>query len=129
MLFLLTDQEGRALLIAETGTKDEADRFGRNHLPEYRDSIEIDFRSDTQAAEFWGVRTVKLVQMVLNPDQPAECRGSSVKMSFTWVRGPALPEDVVADDLLTPDNLRDLTLDHIARLSDFMCKLEIVKRT
>ena len=33
---------------------------------------------------------------------------------WSVVRGE-LPEEVVADDLLTPEDYRDLTLDHIAR--------------
>ena len=128
MLFLLTDEAGRALLIAESHSKDEADQFGRSHLPEYWDSIEIDARTYTQAAEFWGVRTVRLVQMVLNPDQSAKRHPPSVKMSFIWVRGPELPEDVIADDVLTAEDHRDLTLDHITRTADFVCQLQIIKR-
>jgi hypothetical protein len=42
-----------------------------------------------------------------------------------WVRGPQLPDEVVADDLLTPDDHRALTLDHIDRTSDLVGKIEI----
>jgi hypothetical protein len=50
-------------------------------------------------------------------------------MTHLWVRGPELPEDVVADDLLTPEDHRDLTLDHIERTSDCVGRLEIRMRT
>jgi hypothetical protein len=46
-----------------------------------------------------------------------------------WVRGPKLPEDVENDGLLTPEDLRDLTLDHIACTSHFIGHIEISKRT
>jgi hypothetical protein len=128
MLFLLTDEEGRALLIAESRSKDEADRFGRSHLPEYWDSIEIDDSTYRQGAESWGVRTVRLVEVVPSTDQPAKPHLPSAKICLSWVWGPELPEDVVADNLLTTEDHRDLTLDHIARTSDFVGRLKIVKR-
>ena len=129
MLFLLNDQDGRALLIAESGSKAEADAFGRNHLPEFcGDSVEIDPVSYTDAVEFWGVRTVRLVHMVLNPQHTNQSRPPSGKISFTWVRGPELPQDVVEDNLLTAEDHRDLTLDHIARTSEFIGQIRIVKK-
>jgi hypothetical protein len=45
------------------------------------------------------------------------------------VRGPLLPEDVVDDDLLTPEDHRELTLDHIHRTSDCVGRLEIQMRS
>ena len=130
MLFLLTDEEGRALLIAESGSKAEADAFGRNHLPEFcGDSLEIDPETYTDAVEFWGVRTVRLVDMVLNPDyKNKQRRPPSGNISFTWVRGPELPQDVVEDDLLTAEDHRDLTLDHIGRTSELIGHIRIVKK-
>jgi hypothetical protein len=129
MLFLLTDEQGRALLIAESGSRDEADRFGRNHLPEYRDSIEIDYGTYSRAPELWRVRTVRLVQVVLNPDLRTEHHLPAAMMSVTWVRGPELPEDIVAGGALTTEDLCELTRDHIARTSAFVVQLQIVKRT
>lgn len=129
MLFLLTDEQGRALLIADTASKAEADRFGRNHLPQFcGESVEIDPDTYTDAVEFWGVRTVRLVQMAVDPNQKKERRPPSAKISFTWVRGPELPQDVLGDDLLTVEDHRDLTLDHMARTSDFIAQIRIVKK-
>jgi hypothetical protein len=131
MLFLLTDDAGHALLIAESGSKAEADTFGRNHLPEFcGESVELDPRSYTEAVEFWGVRTVRLAQMVMNlsPKPSREKRPPAGKISFIWVRGPELPQDVVEEDLLTAEDHRDLTLDHITRTSDVIAQIRIVKR-
>jgi hypothetical protein len=130
MLFLLTDEEGRALLIAESGSKAEADAFGRNHLPEFcGESLEIDPETYTEAVEFWDVRTVRLVDMVVNPDHRNERRYPLAgNISFTWVRGPELPQDVIEDDLLTAEDHRDLTRDHIARTSDLIGRIRIVKK-
>ena len=44
------------------------------------------------------------------------------------VYGLDLPEDVEADDMLTPEDRRDLALDHIARTSDVIWHLEIRKQ-
>lgn len=129
MLFLLTDEEGRALLIAESGSKAEADMFGRSHVPEFcGDSLEIDPDSYTDAVEFWGVRTVRLVHMLLNPSQHKDRRMPSGTISFTWVRGLELPEDVVDDDLLTAEDHRHLAVDHITRTSDLIGQIRIVKK-
>lgn len=46
-----------------------------------------------------------------------------------WVRGPQLPDEVVDDDLLTPDDHRDLTLDHIERTSELIGRIEIRMRS
>jgi hypothetical protein len=134
LLFLLTDHQGRALLITQTGCKAEADAFGRNHLPSFRESIEIDRASHAQAQEFWQVRTVRLMKVQLNAEGRTKTssavsepkRGASMKQ--IWVRGPKLPEEVESDGLLTPEDHRDLTLDHIARTSDVVVRIEITKR-
>ena len=131
MLFLLKDDQGRALLIAETGDKAEADTFGRNHLPEFcGDSIEIDSASRADAQEFLGVRTVRLVRVVLDPGVRSR-KGITPGATVThlWVRGPRLPDDVESDDLLTAEDRRDLTLDHIARTSTLVGHVEILKWT
>ena len=45
-----------------------------------------------------------------------------------WVRGPQLPEEVIADDMLTPEDHQALTLDHIERTSSLIGKIEIRMR-
>jgi hypothetical protein len=44
-----------------------------------------------------------------------------------WVRGPQLPDDVDQDGLLTAEDHRDLTLEHISRTSDVVARIEILK--
>jgi hypothetical protein len=44
-----------------------------------------------------------------------------------WVRGPQLPDDVEQDGLLTAEDHRDLTLEHISRTSDVVARIEILK--
>ena len=44
-----------------------------------------------------------------------------------WVRGPQLPDDVEKDGLLTAEDHRDLTLEHISRTSDMVARIEILK--
>lgn len=128
MLFLLTDDTGQALLIAESGSKAEADAFGRNHLPEFSgEAVEIDPETYEQAMESWGIRTVRLLHMQLSPSLRQQKRPDATA-SFIWVQGPELPQDVVEDDLLTPEDHRDLTLDHIARTSEFIGQIRIVRR-
>jgi hypothetical protein len=46
-----------------------------------------------------------------------------------WVRGPQLPEEVVTDDVLTPDDHQALTLDHIERTSDVIAHIHIRMRS
>jgi hypothetical protein len=107
-------------------SKPEADAFGRNHLPEFcGDSVEIEMDSRTDAEEFWGVRTVRVVNLELNPTAPQP--EPTLTASQIWVRGPELPEDVEADGLLTPEDRRDLTLDHIARTCDVVVQMQIRK--
>lgn len=126
MLFLLTDDRGRALLMAETTSKVEADTFGRNHLPEFSESIEVDEISEADVEEFWAVRRVKLVNQLLDPNARPR-KAPTTTMSQIWVVGPELPDDVEAAGLLTAEDRRDLTLDHIARTSEIVIKFEIVK--
>ena len=135
MLFLLKDNEGRALIMAQTPSQAEADRFGRNHLPEFcGESIEIDLASRVEAEEFWGVRTVRLVSVRLDPHASVDRRrltripqAPTATVKNIWVRGLELPEDVQNDGLLTPEDHRDLALDHIARTSDLVAQVEIFK--
>jgi hypothetical protein len=44
-----------------------------------------------------------------------------------WVRGPQLPGDIEEDGLLTAEDHRDLTLEHISRTSDVVARIEILK--
>src|SRR3954453_12835106 len=54
---------------------------------------------------------------------------STLKFAFalqrTWVRGPEVPADLLGEDFLTPEDHRDITLDHIERTSDIISKVEI----
>lgn len=60
---------------------------------------------------------------------PENDRPSALKFAFamqrTWVRGPEVPADLLGEDLLTPEDHRDITLDHIERTSDIISKVEI----
>lgn len=133
LLFLLKDGQGRTLLMAQAGSKTEADEWGRNHLPDFcGESIEIDMSARAEIEEQWGVRTVRLVRTLLDRDLRLEAgqrirRTPAVTFTTIWVKGPELPEEVVSDNLLTPEDHRDLTLDHIARTSDVVAHLEICK--
>lgn len=132
MLFLLKNDQGRALLIAQSGSKDQADRFGRTYLPDFcGESIEIEAASREGAEEFWGVRTVKLVHVLLDPARRARRAKADPKPAALhttlWVRGPQLPEEVEEARLLTPEDRRDLTLDHMARTSTAIVQLQITK--
>ena len=133
LLFLLKDERGRGLLIAEAASKNQANAFGCSHLPEFcGDAVEIDASSRVQAEEFWGVRTVRVVNLQLTPKPRAKTAVAvadrTQAFKTVWVRGPELPEEVVEADLLTPEDYRDLTLDHIARECAIVVKVEIFKR-
>jgi hypothetical protein len=133
LLFLLKDGQGRGLLIAQADSKAEAEAFGRTHLPEFcGESMEIDMERRAEAEDFWGVRTVRVAQVLPDREKPAarpKVRRPGPTITFTqiWVRGPQLPQDVVEADLLTAEDHRDLTLDHIARTSDVVAHVEICK--
>jgi hypothetical protein len=127
--------------MAQAANKAEADTFGRNHLPHFCESIEVDIRSRADAEEFWGVTTVRLVRVVLDPEArapkkpalldwktqttPVTEKGATVK--HVWVRGPQLPEEVETGGALTPEDHRDLTVDHITRTSEIMAQVQILK--
>jgi hypothetical protein len=132
LLFLLKDNQGRPLLMTLASSKIEADEFGRSHLPEFcGDSVEIDQDSQAEAEQFWGVRTVRVARMELDSNARARFATAVEEQSLTatriWVRGPELPEEVVADDLLTPEDYRDLTIDHIARTCEVVVQVQIRK--
>jgi hypothetical protein len=133
LLFLLKDANGRGLLIAQARSKAEADEFGRNNLPEFcGESMEIDMERRAAAEDFWGVRTVRVVHVLLDTGKrvrkpKARPYVPAVTSTHICVRGPQLPQDIVEDDLLTPEDHRDLTLDHIARTSDIIAHVEICK--
>jgi hypothetical protein len=132
LLFLLKDNQGRPLLMTLASSKAEADEFGRSHLPEFcGDSVEIDQDSQAEAEQFWGVRTVRVAKMELDLNARARFATAVEEQSLTatriWVRGPELPEEVVADDLLTPEDYRDLTIDHIARTCEVVVQVQIRK--
>jgi hypothetical protein len=112
LLFLLTDSQGRGIVIAEAADKMHANAFGYSYLPDFAgDSLEIDPANRADAEELWGVETVHL----------------KAELSTVWVHGPELPAADEDDDLLTPEDHRDLTLDHIERTCDVVVKLQIVK--
>ena len=131
LLFLLKDGQGQPLLIAQAGSKAEADTFGRNNLPEFcGESVEIDMERRAEAEQILGVRTIRVVRVLLDAEKgPVSRKAPAQPITFTkiWVRGPQLPQDVVDDNHLTPEDHRDLTLDHIARTSDVVAHLEICK--
>jgi hypothetical protein len=121
--------------MALTGSQAEADKFGRNHLPDFcGESVEIDMASRADAEEFWRVRTVRLVHVLLDPERRpqtatavAERKEQGITMTQIFVRGPKLPDDVESAGLLTPEDHRDLTKDHIGRTSDLVGHIEILK--
>jgi hypothetical protein len=139
LLFLLKDNQGQALLIAQAASQAEADAFGRNHLPEFNgDSIEIDDASQEAAEEFWGVRTVRVVNVLLDMTRTATAvaerqarkslgRRAVAVCTHVVVHGLELPADVESDGLLTSEDRRDLALDHIARTCEFIGQIEIRK--
>jgi hypothetical protein len=132
LLFLLRDDQGGALLIAEAATKADADRFGRNCVPGFcGDSIEIE--PESQSEDFWGVRTVRIARAVLRHEngrtavRTRKRRLPTFTTTHIWVRGPQLPDEVESAGLLTAEDHRDLTLDHIARTCEFVEYVEILK--
>lgn len=65
-----------------------------------------------------------LFRHVTGPEDVTKQEG----LSHIWLRGPELPEDVVADGLLTAEDQRDLLLDHIARTCEVVVQFQILKR-
>lgn len=52
-------------------------------------------------------------------------RQPALVMQRTWVRGPEVPPELLGEDFLTPEDHREITLDHIERTSEMVWKLEI----
>jgi hypothetical protein len=138
VLFLLKDHQGRALLIAQAASKLEADEFGRAQVPDFcGESHPLEVERCEEAEEVWGVRTVRVasgaahsgatVVKAKTRKQKSAITKPVLTTTLVWVRGLDLPEEVVADDLLTPEDHRDLALDHIARTSRYVGRLEIRK--
>ena len=138
MLFLLKDRHGKALLIAQAANKVEADEFGRAYVPDFcGESLQIEAESLPHAEEVWGVRTVHVSAGAIRSGATAvKAKTRKTKrvaakpvltMTHVWVRGLELPEEVVEEDLLTPEDHRDIALDHIARTSQYVGRLEIRK--
>ena len=122
MLFLLKDGQGRAIVMAQATTKEDADSFGRRFVPQFcGESVEIEDESRNQAEEFWGVRTVRVpIKLKIKTKRVAT-------VTRCWVRGLELPPEVEEDNLLTEEDRRDLTLDHIGRECSTVIQLEIRK--
>ena len=133
VLYLLNDTAGQGLVIAQATSKAEADAFGRNYLPEFcGESIEVDAETPAEAEKVWGVRTVQLEELAIETSvghNKGKRHSKQMAQPILFVWGPELPEDVESDNLLTAEDRRDLTLDHIARTSDFVVHLEIRKRS
>ena len=122
MLFLLKDRKGRAVVMAQATSKEDANVFGQRFVPEFcGDSVEIEDESRSQAEEFWGVRTVRVPIKLKKKTKPV------ATTTRVWVRGLELPPEVEEDNLLTEEDLRDLTLDHIGRMCSTVIQLEIRK--
>ena len=117
LLFLLKDDQGRALLLVQADNQTEADCFGRSHLPEFcGDTTEIEVESRVAAEEFWRVRTVHLMHMGSSVSGQAR-KTPAHTFKHTWVLGPELPEEVEEDGLLTPEDRAAITVDHMTRTS------------
>jgi hypothetical protein len=132
LLFLLTDDHGRGIIIAEAASKAQANAFGFTHLPDFSGKlVEIDPANHSQAEDFWSVRTVSVVNVQLEMKSKTRTAAAiaepAAEYTTVWVRGPKLPDEVEADGLLTPEDHRELTLDHIARTCNVVVQLQIVK--
>lgn len=132
MLYLLTDDQGRALLIARSANQAEADSYGRAHLPEFcGTSIPVDERLQPDAEEFWGIRTVTIAGegAVTVAERKTKKARKPVMGLFThvWVHGLDMPEGMLDEDLLTPEDRRDIALDHISRTCETVGCIEIHK--
>ena len=123
MLFLLKDASGKAIVMAQATSKADADSFGHRFVPEFcGEAVEIESSSRSQAEKLWGVHTVRV---------PIKLKQQSKKPVATitrvWVRGLELPPELQEENFLTEEDLRDLTLDHIARECSTVIQLEIRK--
>ena len=134
-MFLLKDHSGKALLIAQAANRAEADDYGRTHLPDFSgESLELDDASRSRAEEFWGVRTVQVgglqsgaTVVKAKTETKAKAKRPVITMTHVWVRGLEIPEGLIEEDVLTPEDRRDLALDHIARTSNYIGRVEIRK--
>lgn len=63
---------------------------------------------------------------LLKTDDDREASHGTIAKGI-WIRGPQLPVDVEEDGMLTAEDHRDLTLDHIARTSELVATIEILK--
>jgi hypothetical protein len=127
VLFLLKNHHGEAVLLAQAATKADADEYGRTHIEDFcGESVQV----DAGANETRSLKTVRVsgAQGAVAVKAKAAPRKSAFTITHVWVRGLELPEEVVEDDLLTPEDHRDLALDHIARTSDYVVQFEIRKR-
>lgn len=107
-------------MIAQASSRARAEAFGYAHFSEFSgDVVEIDPASLEEAQEFWRVETVRLVDHRLDPN--------TFTTTHLWVRGPALPPEVEAEGLLTIEDRRALTLDHIERTSKWIGRVQILK--
>jgi hypothetical protein len=125
--------------MAECDSQAEADRFGRTHLSEFcGESVEVEMASRADAEEFWCVRTVKLMNVRLDPEvRPATAAAVADRKSgnaapqrakFHFVFGLNLTASLEGEeDLLTPEDRAAIALDHIERTSDVVVRFEIRK--
>ncbi|HYP06479.1 MAG TPA: hypothetical protein VER03_09660 [Bryobacteraceae bacterium] len=134
MLYLLRDQRGNALVIVQAANKAEANEYGRAHFPDFSgESLELDSDSRARAEEFQGLRTVQAAggESGSTAVKAKKARAGSKSPAFTMtqvlVLGLEYPEGLIEDDVLTPEDRRDLALDHIARTSKFVGHIEIRK--
>ncbi len=82
MVFLLKDECGRALVIAEASSREEADEFGFRNFRTYCGRIvELDPASRREAEQFWGVPAVRVVYQVLDPSRKAVAGTATKKMT------------------------------------------------
>lgn len=113
-------------MIAEAESKADADAFGQANVPQFSgECLELDCRNCTEAEQTWGVLTVLVPPAAATA--PRSARKPAFVITQVWVRGLELPEEVEQDDVLTPEDRRDLALDHIARTSTFIGRVEIRK--
>jgi hypothetical protein len=95
--------------------------------------------SRADAEEFWQVRTVRLVNVRLNParqstatavaDRRVDSRAvpATEAVRLHLVFGLDLPDDLDEEGLLTPEDRAAVALDHIERTSDVVVRFEIQK--
>jgi hypothetical protein len=65
----------------------------------------------------------------MGPGRKSAAAANSASLTEVVILGPQLvPEDIVAEGLLTPDDYRALAIDHIERTCEYIFELQIVKR-